>query len=323
MEEFLNVHSYDRVLVAFSGGKDSTALYLHLRELGVPNEKIELHHNLIDGEAGTFMDWECTDAYCQAFADAFGVPIYFSYREGGFEREMLRENALTAPTWFQDQDHVWHKAGGLRGNKSTRRKFPQVSGNLSIRWCSSSLKIDVFAMCIRNQERFNNSRTLVLSGERGEESVQRSKYAVLEPDRADRRDGKLNRHVDRWRPIRDWKEQQVWEIIERWKVRAHPAYYLGFGRVSCRYCIFGNANQMASAYLISPQPGDKMAAYEDEFGLTIKRNISLRDLINKGTPYQMDEQTMELSRSTGYNLSIFMEDWILPQGAYGESCGPT
>ena len=77
------------------------------------------------------------------------------------------------------------------------------------------LKIDICATAIRNQERFKGLKTVVISGERGEESKARSKYAMLEPDRSDLREGKTKRYVDRRRPIRDWKEQQVWDIIER------------------------------------------------------------------------------------------------------------
>ena len=36
--------SNDRVLVAFSGGKDSLAALLHLLDLGVAPDRIELHH---------------------------------------------------------------------------------------------------------------------------------------------------------------------------------------------------------------------------------------------------------------------------------------
>ena len=51
---------YDKYIVAFSGGKDSTACFLHLLECGVPVEKIELWHHDIDGRGRTFMDWEVT-----------------------------------------------------------------------------------------------------------------------------------------------------------------------------------------------------------------------------------------------------------------------
>lgn len=321
----MDIHNYDKYIVAFSGGKDSTACFLHLLDIGIPKEKIELWHHDIDGGGPTFMDWEITHDYCQKFADAFGVPMYFSYKEGGFKREMLRENSLTAPIHFQDENFQWHQTGGVGGKPNTRLKFPQVSADLSVRWCSSYLKIDVMSAAIRNMPRFIGKRTLVLSGERGEESAARSKYEEFEPDRADLRDGiKTPRVVDRWRPIKDWLETRVWDIIKKYKINVHPAYLLGFGRVSCKFCIFGNANQFKSAAVISPDQAETLMVYEESFGKTIKRNISLRDLIDSGTPYDgMDEELIALATSYTYLEPIILSgEWILPKGAYGESCGP-
>ena len=101
--------TYDRYVVTFSGGKDSTACFLHLLELEVPKEKIELWHHDVDGHGPLFMDWECTPDYCRKFAQAFGVPIYFSWKEGGFLREMLRENTATAPIYFETPDGLKSK----------------------------------------------------------------------------------------------------------------------------------------------------------------------------------------------------------------------
>jgi 3'-phosphoadenosine 5'-phosphosulfate sulfotransferase (PAPS reductase)/FAD synthetase len=163
-----DILNYDRYIVAFSGGKDSVASLLRLLEMGVHWNKIELWHHEVDGREETFMDWEVTTSYCQAFADAFNVPIYFSWKMGGFKREMMRSQSLTAPTQFETSDGELKTIGGISGKPSTRHKFPQVSADLKVRWCSAYLKIDVCSAAIRNQKRFNNSRTLVISGERAE-----------------------------------------------------------------------------------------------------------------------------------------------------------
>lgn len=41
----LDLESYDRYVVAFSGGKDSLACLLHLFEMGIEAERIHLHHH--------------------------------------------------------------------------------------------------------------------------------------------------------------------------------------------------------------------------------------------------------------------------------------
>lgn len=315
-----DILEYDKYIVAFSGGKDSMACFLHLLETGVDKSKIELWHHLVDGEHDTLMDWEVTEDYCRQFAKAFDVPIYFSWKEGGFEREMLRENTLTAPTHFETPTGR-QKVGGERGKESTRRKFPQVSPDLSVRWCSAYLKIDICSMAIRNQDRFNGIKTLVISGERGEESKARANYAILETDRANLKE---KREVYRFRPIRDWQEVQVWDIIKKYNIVAHPCYYMGFSRCSCKFCIFGNADQFASANLISPCKSKVLQNYEQDFGVTLKRNESIGDLIQKGKPYEsITEKLVSISTSKKYTGEIFTQNWTLPSGAFGQSCGPS
>lgn len=337
--------SYDKYIVAFSGGKDSTACFLHLLENGVPREKIELWHHLIDGDAmrdPTFMDWEVTEDYCRQFAKAFGVPIYFSWKHGGFKREMLRQNTPTAPISFQVPSSETYGRNGVSGRMSsngnysawltvggegpngTRMKFPQVSPDLSVRWCSAYLKIDVCSMAIRNQERFKGIKTLLISGERGEESKARSNYAILEPDRSDLRNGKkFQRHVDHYRPIRDCKESEVWALIEKYKVVVHPCYYMGWGRCSCKFCIFGNADQFASAFDVSPKQGNVLTAWEEVFDTTIKRDCSLKVLVQRGKVYaHITPELKALATSHTYYGEILTDNWTLPAGAYGESCGP-
>ena len=67
----VNPLDYDHVVVAFSGGKDSTAAFLHLLDRNVPKDRVELWHHDIDGREGShLMDWPSTPAYYGAFARA-------------------------------------------------------------------------------------------------------------------------------------------------------------------------------------------------------------------------------------------------------------
>ena len=327
MHDF-DLHSYDRYVVSFSGGKDSTALLLFLLENRVPHEKIELWHQEIDGRGPSLFDWEVTPDYCRKLGAAFGIPVRFQYKEGGFLREMLREDALTAPIHLELADGTERVTGGTAGKPSTRRRFPQSSPDLRTRWCSAYLKIDVCAAALRHDPRFENSHTLVLSGERGEESRQRAGYAILEPDKADLRNGKKAfRHIDRFRPLRDWKERQVWDLLEKYRVRPHPCYFMGFGRCSCKFCVFGNADQFASAACISRQKADRLIAFEKEFGCTLKRDTDLKTLISKGKPYEsINDELRKLATSFEYDRDILVpkeSTWQLPSGAFRKCGGPS
>lgn len=327
-----NLASYDRLFLAFSGGKDSTACYLRLLEMGVKPEQIELHHHLVDGREGSkLMDWAVTEDYCRAFARHFGSPIYFSWKQQGFEGEMNRQNERTKPIVWETPGGATEQKGGTGGKLSTRRMFPQVTANLSQRWCSAYLKIDVGACVIRNSERFKNARTLVITGERAEESAARAKYEVLELDRADGRNTRFKRHVDHWRPIHSWSEQKVWDIIKRHSVLVHPAYRLGWGRLSCMACIFGNKDQWASIRAIAAGKFHQIALYEYKFEKTIHRTKSIVELADLGEPYAgLDTSKdvglsalVDLALSETYWPPITVSDWHLPAGAFADSNGPS
>lgn len=321
----IDLLGYDRYVVSFSGGKDSTACLLFLLDNSVPKEKIELWHQEIDGRGPSLFDWEVTPDYCRRLGAAFGVPVLFQWKEGGFTREMLRENSLTAPVHFEVPGGDELRVGGERGKPSTRRKFPQPSPDLRVRWCSAYLKIDVCATAIRHDPRFLGVRTLVLSGERGEESPQRARYAILEPDKADLRNGRVPRYVDRFRPVRDWTERQVWDIIEKYRVRPHPCYFMGFGRCSCKFCVFGNRDQFASAACVSRVKADRLVAFEKEFGTTLKRDTDLESLIRKGRPYAaITSELARLATSFEYDQPVLLcegERWRLPEGAFSKCQG--
>lgn len=325
MLQQVNIYDYDFYLVMFSGGKDSTACFLYLLNLGIPKRKIELWHHLVDGKNKQLMDWECTEDYCRKFALAFKVPIYYSWKDGGFESEMLRNNRPTKSNYFETPSGVL-KSGG-KGKPNTRLKFPQLSSDLSVRWCSAYLKIDVAAAAIRKQNRFIGKKVLIISGERAEESPARHNYAYFEPDCTDNRIGKkIKRHVDRCRLIHNWSESDVWGIIRQYGVIVHPCYYLGYGRCSCKWCIFGNNNQMATSYYLSPGQGKKLSRFEKRFGKTIKRNIDLKSFIKKGIPFHTVYQYPAIAVQAithKYSLPIFTTKWKLPAGAFSNAAMPS
>lgn len=323
---------YSSYIVAFSGGKDSLACALHLIDIGVPKDRIELWHHDVDGREGSeLMDWPCTKDYCAKVAEALGLRLFYSWKVGGFEREMLRKNTPAAPTKFEAVPYRgadWVKVDqiGGKGPPNTRRLFPQVSPDLSVRWCSAYLKIDVGSSAIRNQERFEGARTVVVSGERAQESKARANYAVFEPDRSDNRQGRAGRHVDRWRPVHKWTEEEVWALIKKYKVNPHPCYRIGWGRCSCSACIFGSPDQWASLRVLYPKQFQRIADYEQEFGKTIDRKYSVEEKAARGIPYVAIQANPEAARSAlskTFTEPVIVSNWQLPAGAFGDSSGPT
>lgn len=273
----------------------------------MPASKIEIHHHCVDGDARDgdgLMDWPVTTDYCRAFARHIGAHFQTSWREGGIEREMLRENQRTAPVvFFKNGDRI--EVGGVNGPLGTRLKFPQQSASLQVRWCSSAGKIDVGASYLRNDATFRNCRTLVVTGERAEESSARARYATFEPHRVDARAGKTARHVDHWRPVHDWEEAKVWAIIQRFGIVVHPGYHLGFSRISCLCCVFASKSQWATIRMIARARFDRIAAHEAAFGVTIHRALSVVQQADLGTPFSAANGTwVDVALATTWGLPI-------------------
>lgn len=114
------------------------------------------------------MDWPFTHAYNLALGRHFGLPVYFSWIDGGFEAEMLKNNSYSRAHYMETPDGlVKLERDVTRAKPGTRMRFPQQSASLSTRWCSS-LKIDVARRALNNQPRFNGKKVLFVTGERRE-----------------------------------------------------------------------------------------------------------------------------------------------------------
>ncbi len=254
------------------------------------------------------------------------VRLLYQWKDGGFKGEMLRDNAKTRGVYFHAQDgETMYAAPSKQGKDATRRKFPQVSGDLSVRWCSAYLKIDVTARAITNDPALKTAKILFITGERREESKDgkgRALYAEIEKHRTNTK----KRTVHQWRNVIDWSEDQVWSIIQRFKINPHPCYHLGFGRCSCMSCIFADKHQWATIRTLDPKRFAMIAEYEREFECTINRDESIEERAAKGAAFeQLDTETTQRAVATTreYPASmIIVDDWKLPAGAgRATACG--
>jgi len=332
--------SYDMALTAFSGGKDSIACVLKLIEDGFPRERMLLIHHHVDGKEGsTLFDWASTPGYVQALADHWGITLIHSWRVGGLEGEMMRVDAPTAAVrYIWGDEPMVHLEGSPSSPRGTRLKFPQVSASLSVRWCSSVGKIDVASRVIRNDPRFTGLiadprtgrtrpiRILFLTGERAEESPNRARYAPFEPHRDDLRHGRVPRHFDHWRPVLYWSEAETWNILRRHGVKPHPAYYAGFGRLSCRNCIFLGPRALRSLEIHDPAGFSEIAAYEARFGRTIHRTHSVRERAASAEPFEAataERMAAALSGAGPFEVTVDPKHWEMPAGAFKGHSGPS
>jgi 3'-phosphoadenosine 5'-phosphosulfate sulfotransferase (PAPS reductase)/FAD synthetase len=228
----------------------------------------------------------------------------------GFE---LRQGGLASGAFGQ---------GGGEGGPGVRLQFPAAVANLRTRWCSAHLKIDVAQVAINNDPKYDRATVLEITGERRQESENRSHYSTVDRHKSTTK----KRRVDQWRAILEWPEERVWEIIQRWGVRPHPAYYLGFGRVSCLPCIFSNPDQWASIAAMDPALFSRILGYEHQFGRTIQAGGDIAQHAGKGVSHALDPAMIALAMNEhlppDYAMLRKGEPWMMPSGAFKKSGGP-
>lgn len=388
----LPLEEYDLIVVLFSGGKDSTACYYKLLELGVPKEKIELwHHDIDGGHPSRRMDWRCTQNYVKSFAEAEGVALRVSYRINGFFGELYRIGASEPVEWIEpDTGEIMQckrssnylKCLDLK-EKCTesmeeklkeygcRMKFPAKSGDLSRRWCSAYLKIMVADSVISNLDRLDelaklgskrhkfpakgsthngrwcsgslkasvqdsvtscleltkeNVKVLVVSGERRGESKGRSMYNEMEIHRTNA-EKKAHRTVHQWRPVIDYSEKDVWEVLKRHKVNPHPCYRAGWNRCSCAQCIFSTPTLFAGIRDLYPDEYEKLRQDEIILGFILDNKCDLDTFVGnaRSCVYWNDEAAIHSIISGEFNVDdvYVKEKWLYPAGAFhGAEGGP-
>jgi len=324
-----------KIVVFFSGGKDSLACLLYVIEtvigLGLnPSETIECIHHCVDGRPWFYggsgineFDWPCTEDYCRAICACLGIPLLFNFREGGLMGEVLKggEGDPLVGQWEKSTgvgprptarmflemppgDGNFHVSGGI-GEDRSRRSFPPLGpvqkGGRTYRWCSAVVKIDLGRSHISNRKDLYGKRILAVSGERADESKAREHYLTREFETGHASRG---RHVERWRPIHKWCEIDVWALIFRWRIRPHPAYQLGWGRLSCMTCIFGSPSMWASIAEIDPGRFDRFAQVEEMLAEEKQVEIKRVERAYKRGSLSKDQYEKDLKSARGRIVHI-------------------
>lgn len=348
LEELLPLEEYDMIAVLLSGGKDSIACYYKLIELGVPKEKIELwHHDIDGGHPSRRMDWRCTQNYVKAFAEAEQVPLRLSWRVNGFFGELYRIGASEPVEWMNPDtgeicqcklSRKYIQCQELKESATEemeeklkeygyRMKFPAKTGDLSRRWCSAYLKIMVAESVMWNLDKTKtNVKILVVSGERRGESTGRSKYNEMEIHKTNAT-AKAHRLVHQWRPVIDYSEKDVWEVLKRHKVNPHPCYRAGWNRCSCAMCIFSTPPLFAGIREIMPEEYELLKKDEEILGFTLDNKKDLDSFVGdaESCVYHGDTKALHSLVSGEFETTdIFVDGpWMYPAGAFhGAEGGP-
>jgi 3'-phosphoadenosine 5'-phosphosulfate sulfotransferase (PAPS reductase)/FAD synthetase len=205
-----------RVVASVSGGKDSAALSLHLRELGIDHDRVFLDTGWEHPKTYDYLRGQLTDAL---------GPIHEA-------RAVVPPPAPEVVARLRPLVRAAVEAGSAFVCLILKKgMFPART----IRFCTQELKVK--AMQTYVAERVAAGEDLINAvGIRRAESGARA--AAKEWEWSDGFDCEV------WRPLVDWTEQDVIDIHRRHGLRPNPLYLLGASRVGCWPCIHARKSEI-------------------------------------------------------------------------------
>lgn len=254
-----------------------------------------------------------------------GYRMKFPAKTGDLSRRWCSAylKIMVADTVVSNLDRL----GELEKLGGKRHKFPAKGSTYKGRWCSGNLKAAVQDSVTSNLEKTQKDvKVLVVSGERRGESKGRSKYNEMEVHRTNA-ERKAHRTVHQWRPVIDYSEKDVWEVLKRHKVNPHPCYRAGWNRCSCAMCIFSTPKLFAGIRELYPEEYNLLKQDEKILGFTLDNKCDLDTFVGDATScvYHGDDQALK-SLVTGEFAAddIYVKDvWMYPAGAFhGAEGGP-
>lgn len=219
------------------------------------------------------------------------------------------------------------RLGELEKIGGKRQKFPAKGGTHDGRWCSGNLKAAVADSVVSNLDKTRqDTKILIVSGERRGESSGRAKYNEMEFDRTNA-EAKNHRTVHHWRPVIDYSEIDVWTVLKRNRINPHPVYRCGWNRCSCAMCIFSLPSHFAGIKELYPEEYAALKRDEEVLKFTIDNTRDLDTYVNgaKSCVYRGDEQALQALITGEYSADdIYVKgEWMFPAGAFhGAEGGP-
>lgn len=220
------------IVCCVSGGKDSTAMILHLRDLDLPNPIRYIHND-------TGHEHPITVAYIQELRDSLGIDIEVNKGQYTFESLAVKKGCFP----------------------STRRRF-----------CTEMLKIVPMKHYLNGKRVVGGEwvqvepeleDAVLAVGVRAEESQARARLGEWDED------GKAyDRPV--WRPLIAWSAEQVFDIHRAHGVAWNPLYEMGFKRVGCWPCINTSKGQLRESFKRDPELLQRLRQMEERVRETSK-----------------------------------------------------
>lgn len=147
---------------------------------------------------------------------------------------------------YFEEDSEW--AGGMEQLVKKNKMFP----NGFQKFCTRLLKV-VPIQNFYSEIRVNTKKKPINAvGIRAEESSKRAKLTVYEEQD----------EADVWRPLIDFKEQDIIDLHHKYNVRPNPLYLIGYSRVGCYPCIFARKHEIRHMAYTNPERVDHIEDLE-------------------------------------------------------------
>lgn len=203
-------------VVNHSGGKDSQAMYLELREVVPASQLVIAHADLGEVEWGGAVD--------HIRATTRGERLE-TCRARRTLLQMIRERGMF-PDPMRRQCTSDLKRGPIERTIRGITRERKAAG------------IEAWGLVVN------------CMGMRAEESPKRAKLATFKFNAGN---SKAGREWYDWLPIHDWTEEQVFDVIKASGQQPHPIYAAGMSRFSCCFCIMSNERDLRTAARLNPE----------------------------------------------------------------------
>lgn len=245
------IRDFETYIIAYSGGKDSTATLLWALD-NLPREQIRIIHN----PAG--------------LADQPEVADYITYIEGelGVTIERVQAGDRPLPSGAKERE-TWAAAPTLFEMIRQRGMWPGAR----YRYCTKYLK--QWPTALYAQE-FENP--VIISGQRADESKARMGLPMLSEKGNQSLPKKY--HYPIYRPILNWSEKDVWQFLRSRHILPSPVYNYQ-SRCGCWCCPMCHPREVLNFCHLHPDIAQVAADLEQEIDHTWQERHSIAGLLRQ------------------------------------------
>jgi 3'-phosphoadenosine 5'-phosphosulfate sulfotransferase (PAPS reductase)/FAD synthetase len=266
-EERLNI-------INISGGKDSAAVLLLARERIADKEPMR----------AVFCDTGHEHPLTYEFVDYLSESVFpiekisadlthelatriKNLEEGGSTRKKWMDEGIAEARVEEVLNNL--KNYDLSGNAFLdlaviRGRFPSVKG----KFCTQVLKVFAIQDQVLRPALEKYEEVVSWIGERAEESADRAAKPVWEEQEGDLEGSVL------YRPILDWKWNDVFEMHAKHGVTPNPLYTMGMSRVGCMPCIMNKKSGLEQIFKRWPSVLDNLQDMEEKVRSTSKKGLA-------------------------------------------------